>query len=707
MHLYIKTAKRFFAIAMCFSVLLFSGCTSFGMLNKIYVNQWIKCNESQTENKLCYMSKRADNKVLAGNKSELYIGKNGGISLYDKASGVSWNSLPAFSNTFAADFFITVFDGEDLYTLDTSSCRAEKDGFSYSKTENTVTCLYKLQKNEIVVQLPVEFSFNGAYLSVSVDISSCVVSDGIVLVSVSFLPFFGGIRYDENTTDLKVFGDYFLVPDGPGALIRTAVENEDTSYVYSVFGKEYFEKAYPSYIGAYGIKSGENAISATVTEACEYSYIKVIRSNADRFKINRVYPEFVITEISGTEGEINISKDGFSGKCTVMYEALSGDSADYMGMAVSVRQAVIECGFLSSESVSDEYPFYVSVIGSADGKKQSAVTNFQQAENLLSILKGKGVNEINMILEGFFKGGISEKSGVLKNPSIVGNEKDLRELVSYAAKQQLNVFVGVNVLTTGQKSETVKSVFGENKPVTVKNELAPYFGAEKIERYHRSFSGLSTQFSAVLKYIDNNNINGVAVLDSDVSCVSDYSSVNGNYEAYSKELADNISSCAVRANIMLDGANMNVLKYADYVKNMTFETGVPESSGYSAVPFIPAVLHSSCVYAGQPVNAQSVTKLNLLKSVEYGAMPYYTWVFNSESDKCYELSINEAVDFYLNAKAELVDLTSKRITDHFEYESGVYCTVFDSDTNVYVNYNNYSVLIGEVAVLPYDYLRIG
>lgn len=707
MHLLVKISKLIVAVIMVFLILIFSGCASSGALNKATVNQWIKYNENQTVNQLCNMAKRAENKALSGKNSELYVGKNGGISLYDKKSGVSWNSLPDFSNTFAADFFVTVFDGQNLYTLDTSSCRAEKDGFSYTVEGNVLTCLYNLKKDSLSLSLPVEISLDGAYFSVSVDLDNCVLSEGSVIVSISFLPFLGAVRYGANSTDLTMLGDYYLVPDGPGAIIRTALEDERTSYVYSVYGKDYYEDSIPAYLGAYGVRIGENAFSATVTEATENAYIKVIRSNADSFDINRIYPEFLVTEISGNKGDINISANSLSGKCTVVYEALSGSNADYIGMAVSVRQALINCGYLSSEKVKDEYPLFVSVVGSADGKRQGTVTNFQQAENLLSILKAKGINEINMILEGFFKGGITDDADSLKNPSIVGNKNDISELVAYSEKQQLNVFIGVNVFTSSDSSDSVKSIDGNKKTQQIKNYLAPIFGQDSFVRYHRKITELSPQFSELLNYVDNTGVGGIAILDSDISCVSDYSSNNGTVKEYSDEIASNLSSCGVRAQIVLDGANMNIIKYADYIKNITFDTEVAQSILYTAVPFIPAIIHSSYVYTSEAVNNQSVTKLNLLKCVEYGAMPYYLWVFNSESDKYYELTINEAVDFYIKAKTELGDLTSKRITDHFEYESGVYCTVFDSETTVYVNYNNYSVLIDEVAVLPYDYLRIG
>ena len=119
------------------------------------------------------------------------------------------------------------------------------------------------------------------------------------------------------------------------------------------------------------------------------------------------------------------------------------------------------------------------------------------------------------------------------------------------------------------------------------------------------------------------------------------------------------------------------------------------------------MLHGTFVYSGEASNSSAVAVISQLKAVEYGAVPHYCWNFNKNSDKYYEYSLTEAVDFCLKAKSELGDLTSKRITGHEKIADGVTCTVYEGDVRVYVNYNNYSVIIGEVAVMPYDYLRIG
>ncbi len=708
MRLYKKTVRIISALIIIFTAFGLSSCNMSLNADSINLSEAVDFT-GQNDSSKRMIEKRAEKKVLSGDNTELYLDeKTGAVSIYDRVSQKIWNSLPAFKNSFASDYIISVYDGERICYLDTASCLDEKNGFSYDIEDNTVNVQYNLSYNSIAVGLPVTYSLNGGCIDVSVDIEKCTVSEGNTLISLSVLPFLGAVRYDTDDFGYEVFADYFLVPDGPGALLRTAVESRFSEMTFSVYGKDYYKDNVKASLAAYGIKNGDNALAVTVTDGDENCYIKVFRSNADECNINRIYPEFQITEISGAEGEVNISKSSFNGIVTVSYETLSGESADYMGMAVSVRQALSGAGLISDVTDKNEYPLFVSVISSTDGTKKTTVTSFQQAENLLSILKGKGINEINLILEGFMKNGLDSTAGCTDISKNAGKNKEFNDLTSYASKQQLKLFLGVNLLTDSKGSSAVKSISGDNAQYLLKNPLAPYIGISDFSRKYSSYSKVSSAFSDVLSFLDKESINGLYISDSDDKTVmSDASLKDVSLTFYNESLKKNLSSVKVDRYLMTNGFSLNTFEFTDYINNLVFNTHYPEDGGYSAVPFVPAVIHSSCVYSGVAANTFSAPRLQLLKSVEYGAAAHFMWVFSTQSDKFYELTLSEAVDFYLEAKEKIGDLTSKRMTDHFEYESGVFCTVYDGGTKVYVNYNNYSVLIGEVVVMPYDYLRIG
>ncbi len=706
MRFFRKVSSFAISLIAVFLIITFSACSLTAGFTEYSIGSAVDFVSSGNSN--CAMEKRAETKVLSGEKTELYINKNtGSVSFYDRVSQRVWNSLPDFQNGFAADYILSIFDGEKILKLDTSNCLASKRGFSHKVNGKTVEAEYNLSAENLSVFFPVSYTLNGEYIEVSIDTDKVVLSEGARLLSVSVLPYLGAVRYDMNTSGYEVFADYFVVPDGIGAIIRTAVEGSISRMNFSVYGRNYHEDSISVPMGAYGIRNGSNALSATITDSAENAVIKVYRSDADEQNINRIYPEFIVTDISTAEGKGNISDNSFRGTFSVMYEPLTDDNADYVGIASSVRQALINESLINERVVEAEYPLFVSVTGSPDGTSKNMQTSLLQAENLLSILKGKGVNEVNMILEGFSRRGFEASSGSTDILSCVGGKKDLRALTDYASNQNLRLFFGAYLLSDSSRISAVTDINGQKQSFDIENPLFPYAGDEYYTRNYISVKAMSSAFSDVLSLLEKEGINGLCVLDTQNTVISDYTKTTVTAAEYNSSLSRNFSAASVNNSVMTNGFSLNTAKLTDYIKSVSFDTKYPEDVCYSAVPFIPVVIHASCIYSGEAANTFPVPKLQLLKSIEYGAVPYYSWVFNSYSDKYYELTLNDAVDFYNRAKSDFGDLSAERIVAHYEFESSVYCTVYENGAKIYVNYNNYSVLLGEVSVLPYDYLRIG
>lgn len=651
--------------------------------------------------------KRGNVKAADSGSAGLYFDpENGNVSFYDNQSGDIWHSLPSFSNDFSTPLVIKVLRDNIIYELDFVNSLDNDDALTYEKTDDGIEAVYNFSCEDIKASIPVEFSLDGAFFSASVDMKKVVLSENTILLSVDFLPYLGAVRYDENNSDVKSFGDWFLVPDGPGAVMYTAIEDEATpSLTFSAYSSLQYEGIIPASVAAYAIKQSDSLLSAVVCDGEEHTLIKAVRSNGDDKNINRIYPQFVVTETSAGEGDISVGSS-YDGVFSVMYEAVNTDNPDYITASVSVRQMLIHKGILRDKT-EGEYPLYVSLTLSTDGRKNTAVTSYSQAENLLTILKGKGVNEINLILEGMFSGGYSQKnaSGAAL-PGMLGGKKEFNELRNYAVSQNLKVFAGINLFSSASGADAAKTITAEDNVISYSNPLAPYVGDASYELTVTGNSRIERNVSGFIKKAERFGINGVCLLDGNVvrgDFASENSSAASTLSVYEKSL----SALSVNSGIMLSSSDMYALPYADYIKDIPFYTAVAETGYYSAVPFIPALLHASVVYSGLEANLSDTPVLELLKAVEYGAVPYYHWCFSTSSDKYYETAINDAVEFYLKAKENLGDLSSKRITGHYLHSDGVYCTEYEGGTKVYVNYNNFSVVLGEVAVLPYDYLRIG
>ncbi len=704
MYFYRKYIKVILSLVLCVLMIFVSGCSALSGFERIKIDSDI--NFINKDNSFRTTEKSKLEKAASTDSISLYVDKSSGaVTLTDSETSFLWNSLPDFSNNFAAAFLLRVIYDNKLIELDSSYNAAKLGKLSFEALSNGIRIIYEFIFEELRIRMPVDFILQGAYLSLQIDIDAIECAEDVKIVSVSVLPFMGAVRYSAESFDYNSFDDYFLVPDGVGGLLYTALESEAVTKTYSVYSKQSSEDVENCAMGAFGVRQGSKALAVTVTDGAENALIKVVRSNADSRNINMIYPEFVITPISRQDGSV-LAGASYNGTIGVCYDILVNDDADYIGIAGSVRQALVNADILPSARADREYPLFVSVTGSFDGTKKGTMTSFQQTEDLLTVLKAKGVNNINLILEGaFFSGITADASQGLILSQAQGSKEDFNQLCSYAVSQKLNVFMGVNYLSPRNAADSAKKEDGSAAERKTDNPFYSVFGDETVITEYISAGKLSASSKNLVEFSKEYNIAGFCLLDT-AALAMDNSEDSGSFTGYNNALTSNLGALSAQMKLMMSEVTLNTVRNADYIKDVALYCESDDME-MEAIPFLPAVLHGAFIYSGTAANLGNVPRMQMLKSIEYGAVPYFFWTYKEDSGYFYENTLNEAVDFYLIAQKELGGLSDKRITDHFMYESGVYCTCYEGGVQVYVNYNNYSVLIGEVAVMPYDFLRIG
>ena len=109
-----------------------------------------------------------------------------------------------------------------------------------------------------------------------------------------------------------------------------------------------------------------------------------------------------------------------------------------------------------------------------------------------------------------------------------------------------------------------------------------------------------------------------------------------------------------------------LLKNADFVSGLSYDTAYPQSDSYSSVPFVEMILHGISDYTLTPVNLADDSETAFLKSLEYGAIPSYEWYCSktgkSELDEkySYENQLNSAAEKYQTADSVLGNLRNAR-----------------------------------------------
>lgn len=650
-----------------------------------------------------------------GDKSLYIDSKTGNIAVRDP--GKVWSALPFTSNNTASVFTVSVFNGKEYIVLDTQRNCAAYGTFSFSKSGKTISAVYVLANNDttakksaesvaegdIYVRLPVEFTFENGCLKAAVDMTAVITAPGLYIDTVAFMPYFCSVP--SSLVSGENFNDWVLVPDGTGAVISSKTAPTDYNETsFAVYGGK--ENASEASLPAFGVKNSSFAVAGIITDGQAVAVIKSANASAKTSKAQLVYPEFSISEVNKKADKISYT-DSYKGKIEVTYRFLNGENAGYMGIAAAVRAVLIRDNKLP-DHIADDTCSNMNIIidGSVDGTKKTTLSRYEDIEDIISVLKGKNINNANIILNGFFDGGIMQKPlSSVKMINTAGTRKEFSSLCDYAKKQGYGIYLGSNLMYFSGSFASAETPAGNKPEKTVSYAVSSTEKNNSVLRMMKT-GKLESNCIKLMNFGVGKNITGFALADVNEPIVTDIVSGIADRQAAADLLEKNIASFGVLSKLIVNGCSTYSLGSADAAINIPYTTSNAETDYYKAVPFVPAVLHSSVLYSGAPANTTPVTKLELLKTVEYGGVPFFRWTMNGNSAYYYENTIKEAAEFCSDAAVRLNGIQNKRMTAHYEVQSGVFCTEYSSETLVYVNYNNYSVNIGDIAVMPYDYIRI-
>ena len=267
---------------------------------------------------------------------------------------------------------------------------------------------------------------------------------------------------DDETFKYKVPG-YALVPDGSGTLIRFNDNNVKLDFYESaIYGANpgqddhYFNDEGWGYVPfktssmpVFGIAHGnlQAAFVAFATEGDEYMQIVSMPEENltyynftyPRFEYNKQY--FQVYNKSGW-GYLTLYEDRNHFDININYNILSGDgtdgpSADYVGMAQSYREHLIDQGLLNEITNSyDDIPIRLDFLMSdvekgITGYDNQVTTTISGVDRVLAQIMENEITNINTGLLGWNDGGIT-----LGDPSetdfarSIGRERDFRSVIT-------------------------------------------------------------------------------------------------------------------------------------------------------------------------------------------------------------------------------------------------------------------------------------
>ena len=159
------------------------------------------------------------------------------------------------------------------------------------------------------------------------------------------------------------------------------------------------------------------------------------------------------------------------------------------------------------------------------------------------------------------------------------------------------------------------------------------------------------------------------------------------------------------------------LKYADWVYDLpSTDTGYPGST--RAVPFAQMVLHGYIPYTSIAGNTFYDDRIQTLKWIEYGYVPYYKLaaeetsnLLDTDMDSIFSAKFDEwaerVVAKYNSFKKDFNSLYSLTIVKHDMVKENVFVTIYSDGTRVYVNYSEFEVSVAHnLKVGAMDYLVV-
>ena len=678
-------------------------------------------------------------KVASSGLIELFVDpKTVSFGIFETGNNRFWSALPLLDSVATGEELVSdasmatlkILGGSDIYYLNTQDNSLFFNKSSYEKIENGVRFTYDLfpdkqtadkkeySKNDIGFRLVISVTLKDGSMLVNCTHKNLTNNADAFIENIDLLNTFGA--YNDSLDD-----DFLLVPDGCGAIIKTSIYDESFESVsFNVYGNDpssETESTGNAIIPAFGIKHGKTAFVSLIEKADAIAKIKAEKATS-LTEYNRVYPSFNITPIQYKNEKIYISENFYNEDISLCYRFLTGINATYPGLASACREQLIRNSVLSTKNVeaSDYLPFFLTLgasVTSDSGVVNTLVplTTFEQATDMLTHMKSKGINNISVRYTGVFNGGhdssVSSSTG-LNNES--GGAKGLSELIEYTSKQKMKVYFDVNLLSGNnvKSDDSVKDIFKNEANYTPSSFTAEYFNAAPESRLLKKANSIKNTISALISKNESIEFSGYCINDAASVLYSDFSKDGLNRQDAASAISTFIAPLSTGKSTMAVNGNFYMLKTVDSVINMPLEVCASKSGAYVSVPFVPLVLHGIVDYTGEPINTGINTEETMLKYVEYGACPHFAWTYEPVTDDAnsdiyyYDTTVNSAAVYYQKADSVLNDLRDARMTDHYSVADGIYCTEYDTGSLVYVNYTDENYEILGVTVEARNFTRV-
>ncbi len=543
---------------------------------------------------------------------------------------------------------------------------------------------------EIFASVTISFNYEYNNFKASVNTKDIVLPDGFFVEKLSIMP--GLFSVSEATGQ-----EYYTLPDGCGAVVDLSTVSEKPLVAdLGVYGSDvsFYEYEQGAILPFFAFTKKDCIVNTVIGNGDGLSEISFKRfENGGGY----LYNTFNVTSCGMIDGKF-VAGEPYEGELSQIYVITQEKGADYNDIAEQVRDNLVSRGYLPREISGKfvDFPFFVNVLGSADGKMQE--TTFEDAAEITALLKSRGVRNVALRFSGAGKKGLSSDSDYTDTFSKkLGGKDGFNNTSNKIVEQGNSLWLDLNVYTNNaRKNGTDVMVY----------EMPSKFAGFPVEQFSLNTTNkVNTVVSKSYNMITELTAVDVCLNDASMVLYTDLTGKNNRQNVLSN-IREKTGALNANGSLMLSYPAAYLLNNADAVFSVPDTAELSNYQGVTAVPIIQMVLHGSLVYGSSYMNVTNLSAEDaLLRCVEYGSVPAFLFTHNSQSNLNYNVYASYTAQLYARAK-KLLPVMDMKITSHELVLSGVYKITYDYNKVVYVNYNPSVVEVNGVMISAKDFVVI-
>lgn len=680
---------------------------------------------------------------------KMYIDeKTGNVRLVDKRTDKEWLGTPQLPRTMMpnnkkfmdAAVHVKYTEGSD--TVQTYLAKEKENKLKIETIDGGAKVTFQFVKEEL--EFAIEYRLVEDGFELTIPEASIKEAGKAKFVSIEPLPFWNAAADTED-------GAIFL-PDGSGALMKYSAKHPQYFAGYSeiIYGADpayvtqshenidqmWRQKVAPKELVAlpvFGNYRSETGSLGIVTRGQYDAKINGTPSGIRAISYYRTSAEFIYrwsdVIFIGTSGEIPFFQGNWiKGDRQTRYVLLQDKEADYVGMAKAYGKYLQqEQGLQPAEQT--EVPVRVKLLGGIMrdevlGSTFISMTTFDQAREMIDAFQQKGIANLELTFSGWSDEGLyGDQPDHFPVEKKLGGAKDLKELAAYASSKGVSLYLEANYARAYSESDGMKKAKDAIRGMD--REVAPstdYFVGSRWNDDSRLFYWMkperviSKHLNKELKDYAKLGISGVHLAYWGDTL---YSDIDPKSQTSRSETAAAWVKAADAIREATGGTSVDY-GFAYMLGHIDGISGAPLDSSHfiyndETVPFYQIAVRGLVPYAANAINLRNDAQNELLRSVEYGALPSLeltceptTKLQRTLEDRLwsseYTTWIDDAAEQYKELEQIYEAISNQPIADHEKLSSNVFRTTYANGTKVIVNYGGAPATIDGISVPAAGYL---